>query len=51
MRLLAPPAINGRRLCGRASNETLEMLLTGNVKTRQLEIFNAKYSCGYRFNK
>jgi len=33
------------------SNETFEMVLTGNVKTRQLEIFNAKNSCRYRFNK
>ncbi len=33
------------------SNETFEMVLTGNVKTRQLEIFNAKYSCRYRFSR
>ena len=33
------------------SNETFEMELTGNVKTRQVELFNAKYSCRYRFNK
>ena len=33
------------------SNETFDMVLTGNVKTRQLEIFNAKYSCRYKFNK
>jgi len=31
------------------SNETFEMVLTGNAKTRQLEIFNAKHSCRYKF--
>ena len=33
------------------SNETFEMVLTGNVKTRQVEIFNERLSCRYRFNK
>lgn len=33
------------------SNETFEMVLTGNAKTRQLEIFNAKYSCRYKFTR
>ena len=33
------------------SGETFEMLLTGNVKTRQIELFNEKLSCRYRFNK
>lgn len=33
------------------SNETFEMVLSGNVKTRQLEIFDSKYSCRYRFNR
>jgi hypothetical protein len=37
---------------GRAgSNEPFDMVLTGNVKTRQMEIFSAKHSCRYRFNK
>jgi hypothetical protein len=30
-------------------NETFEMVLSGNTKTRQLEIFNAKLSCRYKF--
>lgn len=29
--------------------ESFEMVLTGNARTRQLEAFNAKYSCRYRF--
>ena len=33
------------------SGETFEMVLTGNVKTRQVVIFHEKLSCRYRFNK
>jgi hypothetical protein len=31
------------------SFELIEMVLTGNARTRQLETFTAKYSCRYRF--
>ncbi|MCW5605760.1 MAG: hypothetical protein KIT18_14560 [Burkholderiales bacterium] len=31
------------------SFELIEMVLTGNARTRQLETFTAKYSCRYKF--
>lgn len=50
--LVAPDGAVMSSYTGKAgSNETFEMVLTGNVKTRQLEILDAKRSCRYRFNK